>query len=107
MSKETVNRSRFVRGLIIDHLWSADGGGNNFGLTFKQIKNMFSKGQTDVREDEIRRALNSMVDDKLISDEWDRDQEAHMYSIASRGRKFVDEDYPWELLDDFTGAEGR
>ncbi len=100
-----VTRSRFVRGIILDCLWSVDGAGSGFGFTFGQINAGFARSHVEVSSAEVRRELNDMVDDKLISRQWDGHLEADVYRISSRGREFKKAGMPWDKIDEFTGGQ--
>ncbi len=105
MSRTDIARSRFIRGIIVDVLWVADGAGNAFGLSFQQIYRGFANSRVDVAESDLRRELNDLVDDKLLKRKWDETLNCHMYAITSRGREFKKAGCPWERIDEFTGKQ--
>jgi len=98
-----VARSRWIREIILRLLYAVDGAGMRLGMTWSQVKAGFFRRQHEASDAELRRALNDMVDDELIVREWDEDLRCDMFKMASRGRNFVEADYPWGRIDEFTG----
>lgn len=102
MKSEEITRSRFVREILLNALWGADGAGAGFGFSFEQLRNGFSASRVDVGEPELRRELNDLADEKLIRRTWDEDLDCDMYAIAARGRDFKKSGCPWEKLNEFS-----
>ncbi len=104
MPADQIARSRFVRGLLLDLLGTADAAGAGFGLRFDQIRTGVSRSRIEASPAELRRELNDTVDDKLARRKWDDAFGSNMYTITSRGRDFRRADMPWDRIDDFSGT---
>ena len=102
-----VERSRFVRGMIIDLLVITDRVGNSFGLSGDQIRGGFMKSQVAIQDSEIRSELNDLAGDGIIEKQWDADLGEDYYKITSDGRDFKRAGCPWHEVDRFTGKVGQ
>ena len=102
MSAE-IARSRFIRGIVLDLLWTADGAGSRFGFTFEQLARGFGASRVEVAIAELRRELNDLAADQLVRQDWDDDLRCDHYTIGPRGRDFKRAGCPWDRIDEFTG----
>lgn len=98
----TVIRSRSIRAMLLNSLWTVDGAGLGLGLTYGQLSNGFAASKIGISEPELRRELNDLVDARLAARTWDEDMRDDMYTIANRGRDFKRAGCPWDKIDDFS-----
>ena len=98
-------RSRHIRHVVLTMLWNADGTGSRFGFSFDQLKEGFVRNKTTFHLSELRRELNDMAGENLITVEYDEDLTSDVYRIAPRGRDFKRAGCPWHRIDEFMGRQ--
>ncbi len=100
-----VTRSRFVRGIVLDALWAADGAGMGAGFTFGQLRSGFAVSRVELGAAELTREMNDLLDDGMVKREWDEDLGCNMYAMDTRGRDFKRAGCPWDRIDEFSGKQ--
>jgi len=104
VDNDDIYRSRRVREILLDLLFRADGAGSGFGFSFDQLRSAFGRKAMAAKPSELRRELNDMEGERLLTRKYDADLEDDYYRIAPRGRDFKRAGCPWEKIDEFSGG---
>jgi len=100
VSNVAIMRSRTIRQMILHALWIHCQAGLDIGYTLAQLAGGLETA-TDVDANEVRAELRSLQADRLV----ERRQIAGnpTWVITDDGVDFCRANYPWDLVDRFTG----
>jgi len=102
---QEILKSQMIRQAVLNLLALFDAARGRYALTKEQIRRNFIKGRTEVTAADLESELTDLAEQRLIAATFDEELGVWLYTIATRGRDFRRAGFPWDKLDEFSGAD--